>query len=102
MNGIEIICERIIEVALPNDELRELVIKIGKPFPDPKPGGDWACTFEVTGLEEKIINTAFGVDALQALLLCIKMIEANLKYLERKINVRFTWLESDDLGLSMA
>lgn len=57
---------------------RELIVTIGKPRPDPKPGGDWMCSFLVEGLPRTRRRAAHGVDALQALLMAVEGVRATL------------------------
>lgn len=47
-------------------EGKSLELRIGQPEPD---GRDWACPFQILGLGEGKVEHAYGVDALQALLL---------------------------------
>jgi hypothetical protein len=46
---------------------REIVLTIGKPRPDPRPGGDWMCSVLIEGIPKERRLRAHGVDAVQAL-----------------------------------
>jgi hypothetical protein len=62
------IAERRLSVA--DDPRRELTLTIGHPEPDPLPGGDWRCPFQIVGLDPAP-QYAHGVDSLQALCIAI-------------------------------
>jgi hypothetical protein len=92
------ICYRNIEAQSANKELFELTVLIYEPFPDPKEGGDWGCAFRIQGFGEDLYKTAFGVDGLQALLHCIKSIDAHLQHIARSEGLTLSWLGLSDLG----
>jgi hypothetical protein len=46
---------------------REVVLTIGKPRPDPRPGGDWMCSVLIEGIPNGRRRRVNGVDAVQAL-----------------------------------
>jgi uncharacterized protein DUF6968 len=71
---------------------KEVVIHLGRPRRGSKAA--WECPFLIDGLGEKTVQTAPGVDALQALLLAIAGIRANLDRARREL----TWLDDDELG----
>lgn len=96
------ICERTIDVidgAV--EDGQELTIVMYKPVPDHRDGGDWECSFELRGLSEPLERTAYGVDSFQALLHCIKMIDAHLKRLQRDQKLDLRWLGAGDLGFHL-
>ncbi|GAA3624363.1 DUF6968 family protein [Flavivirga jejuensis] len=59
---------------------QSLIVKLGKPRADPRPGGNWECPIQIG---EKI-KLAFGVDAFQALLMALRLISIELKNLKDK------------------
>lgn len=61
----------------------------------------WACTFLIDGLGAKKPKNAYGVDAAQALSLCLIMASTDLYASEAYKEGRLTWLGSRDLGLPM-
>jgi hypothetical protein len=71
------------------------IIKIGKPRPDKKKGGDWECPFQVGSK----IHLAYGVDSYQALTLCIKMIALEVNHYNDIKKLNLTWLGMTDLGI---
>src|SRR4051812_11358734 len=99
------ICERTIDVidgaveGEPGEQA--LTIVMYKPVPDHRDGGDWECSFEIRGLSEPLERTAYGVDSFQALLHCIKMIDAHLQHLRREKTMDLRWMELDDLGFHL-
>ncbi len=50
---------------------REVVLTIGKPRPDPKPGGAWMCSVLIEGIPKERRRNIYGVDAIQALQLAL-------------------------------
>lgn len=61
----------------------------------------WACTFLIEGLGAKKPKNAYGVDAAQALRLCLIKASTDLYTSEAYKEGRLTWLGSRDLGLPM-
>lgn len=88
----DVIAERELEVG----GAGRAVVRIGRPTPDPTRGGDWRCPFQIIGLGDEAVHEAFGVDAVQALQLCLQMIDIHLA--EQRRAHEITWLGSDDLG----
>ena len=73
-----------------------VTVRLGRPAPDPE--GDWSCPFQVVGIDGRAeVYAAYGVDALQALVLAIQMIRAQLGSAQARHGL--TWLGGDDLGL---
>lgn len=66
-----------------------VTVRIGTPYP--RPTGEWACPFEVTGLGRKRLRHCFGFDAFQALQLVPQAIRAELQ----KDGANVTWLGLD-------
>lgn len=85
----EVVAERELEHA---GGSARVVVRIGKPTEDPAEGGDWRCPFQILGLGDERVYEAFGIDAVQALQLCLMMIDANL------YGQPVTWLGEKDLG----
>ena len=46
---------------------REVVLTIGKPRSDPRPGGDWMCSVLIEGIPKERRWRAYGIDAVGAL-----------------------------------
>jgi hypothetical protein len=70
-------------VAIRADEKARICISISSPFQ--KPTGEWACLFELNGLEEEQEKREyFGVDGLQALVLTLFYLRSVLARLQRK------------------
>jgi hypothetical protein len=79
-------------------------LRIGKPEPDTREGGDWRCTFgdwrctfEVVGLGDDIVQEVFGIDSMQALQLCLQVAEVVLT--ERSRTSELGWLGGEGHGL---
>jgi hypothetical protein len=92
----DVLAERRLEAIGADGSRTAVTLSIGRPFPDPLPGGDWCCCFRVSGLGDGGVRAAFGVDSLQALLLAIYRIQLELAAAD---GVRLEWLGMADLGL---
>jgi hypothetical protein len=76
---------------------REIVISIGLPRPYRlSKNGDWECPFLIEGVGEPKVETACGVDSLQALILAIEGLRVRLEQTGRN----FVWLDPN-LGVDI-
>lgn len=75
-----------------------VVVRIGRPVPDPEPGGDWLCPVQIVGIHSGAVRAAYGVDAVQALVLALWMIDIDLRALQRETGLTLLWLDQTDLG----
>jgi hypothetical protein len=82
----QIIARRIL-TEYTGDMIRTVAVSIGAPRPWPK--SDWVCPFLIEGREKPQVEPAFGVDALQALLLAVEGIRVRLD----ETGSRFEWLD---------
>ncbi len=71
------------------DSIREVAISIGAPRPHPE--GDSECPFAIESYDQSKVESAGGVDALQALLMAIEGVRIRLD----QTGCRFEWLGSD-------
>lgn len=96
-----VIAERELEVrkAKAAEHVRVLV-RIGKPEPDPKPGGDWRCAFQIIGADDDAVMFAHGVDSVQALQLCLQFVGIRLEDLQAR-GTPLRWLGGKDLGFPL-
>lgn len=74
-----------------------VLVRFGRPEPDPAPGGDWQCAFQIVGIGDDDVQHAFGVDAVQALHLAFQAVGARL-FAAQSRKQTITWLGMDDLG----
>ncbi|WP_175510358.1 DUF6968 family protein [Micromonospora phaseoli] len=96
----EIIAERRIAVTGRAGDTSEVIVRFGKPHPDPlSTNGDWCCPFQIHGLGDDSVEQAFGVDSLQALLLAVWSVRLQLADRAEQNAVRLDWLEQTELGL---
>ncbi|WP_437650290.1 DUF6968 family protein [Sorangium sp. So ce362] len=72
---LEPIAERRLSVV--GEPGRVVTVTIGKPMR--KPSGDWACPVDIQGLQEAVRDSAYGVDAVQALQLAFETARQSLK-----------------------
>ena len=80
----------------------DLTVRIGAPGRDPRPGGDWLCPVQFSGMPRgQGIPTGvvqiFGVDSVQALTLALGFVQTILAHSASRLSI--TWLDSTDLGL---
>uniref|UniRef100_UPI00403F6C9D DUF6968 family protein n=1 Tax=Asticcacaulis sp. DW145 TaxID=3095608 RepID=UPI00403F6C9D len=81
------------------DEDGSVDLYVWRPFAETD--ARWACTFLIEGLGAKKPKNAYGVDAAQALCLCLIMASTDLYTSEAYKKGRLAWLGSRDLGLPM-
>jgi hypothetical protein len=75
-----------------------VVGRLGKPRPDTRDGGDWQCSYQVLGTGDDTASTAYGVDSLQALMLAIDKLRADLTWRARQREEGFSWFGQPGLG----
>jgi hypothetical protein len=97
----EFIAERDLEIRkTKSGDARRATVRIGKPEPDPAPGGDWRCAFQITGVDDDAVMFAHGVDAVQSLQLCFQFIGIRLEDLQAR-GTPLRWLGGKDLGFPL-
>jgi hypothetical protein len=85
--------------AVADEPGREVVLTIGKPRRDQRPGGDWTSSVLIEGIPNERRRRSHGVDAVQALqdaLVCARhVLDAS--------GLRLTWLDGEpgDVGLPL-
>lgn len=94
----EAVAERILDGVGEDGVARQVVVRIGRPRPDPEPGGGWGCPTQIVGIGQDDVLVAYGHDAVQALQLAFEMIGARLAHPPEP--VALTWLGEGDLGFS--
>lgn len=92
----QVIADRTFELHPDAGEVIEIVLRVGSPRPAEV---DWVCPFEITGGDTRVAHAAWGVDAVQALLLALAMAAADLRSEARRVGARVQWLGRDELGL---
>jgi hypothetical protein len=70
-------------------QLQQIIVSIGRPRRRSK--AEWECPFLVDGLEGSAVQTAGGVDSMQALQMAIEGVRVNLE----RSGHRFVWLERE-------
>lgn len=97
----EVIAERQVDAIAGDGTFTTVVLRIGKPRPDPLPGGDWCCTRQILGLGDEKVAASFGADSLQALLLCVYGLRLTLDERADAASLRLNWLGQPDLALKV-
>lgn len=59
---------RTLQMTLASGEVRDVVVRIGIPEPDPLPGGDFRCLVEIGGLDEPYSRHFHAIDEIEAFL----------------------------------
>jgi hypothetical protein len=71
----------------------EIPIRVFAPEPEPR---DWSCRFEIGWPEGTFTMAVFGVDAVQALELALRIIGAHIYASEHHKSGKLMWLEPGD------
>lgn len=74
-----------------------VTVILGRPEKFPE-GVDYYCPFQIQGMGSDKIRYAGGVDAIQALMLCLKMIGAVLYTTKAVKEGKLTWEAGSDVG----
>ncbi len=78
-----------------------VTVTLGIPVPDPRdPTRTWACPYEIAALGRIELRAIFGVDSMQALILALHTLPAELRALARDRGGQF--VDEVDLGLDHA
>jgi uncharacterized protein DUF6968 len=94
---VDPVAVRELEAQSPDGASTPVFVRFGRPEPDPTPGGDWQCPFQIVGIGEDAVQFAFGVDAVQALQLAFVAVGARL-FAAQDPQRTITWLGMSDLG----
>ena len=60
---------------------------------------DYVCRYEVGWLNKQLSGKSFGIDQVQALLLAMQKVHADLLFLRVERGLKVEWLESENLAL---
>ena len=78
-------------------DVRDVVVRIGLPEPDPIPGGDFQVLVVMDGLDEPYSRHVHGIDELHAFLAACWLVSQILPALA-PAGAQLTWLGREDLG----
>ena len=99
----EIIAERSLVFEASEGWTRDVSVSIGRPVLDPTaPHETWVCPFQIQGLGTGRAMGIFGADAMQALLLAIHTIPAELATYVQEPGGRFLYLGHVDTSFVAA
>jgi len=98
----DITLERTFESHDSSGKLGTVTLRIGIPylFTESKTERKWRCPYQIIGIGPEKIKIAPGMDAIDALQLCLLFAETFLKEYARLDHVNLTWLGEEWLGLS--
>jgi hypothetical protein len=95
----DVIAERTLELKDPKGTVFSVVARLGKPQPDPNPGGAWRCPFQIEGiLDSQGVRWISGEDSYQALILAIELVHVDIESAARRAKLVLP-SGQDDLGL---
>lgn len=77
---------------------RDVRIRIGRPQPFPD-STDVYCPVQIVGIGSETVKYSAGVDGIQAIVLALKMMRADLEALEREFSGQFSWLGQSSLDM---
>ena len=82
-------------LTLAGETPREVTVGIKRPVPD---NGPYKCEYQIVGIGSGKVRYAVGVDSMQALVLALKIIGADLYSSEAAKEGRLSWFGSPNLG----
>ena len=93
----DLVAERQLMFEAGSGETKEVVVRVGRPIPD-APNRAWVCPYQVSGLGRDRVVGIFGADSMQALLLALHTIPAELSSFVRKLGGRFLHNGEPEVG----
>lgn len=84
----DFIAERRLPFETASGKSEDVIVRIGRPFREPADRA-WTCAYQIIGLDDERVIPIFGTDAMQALVLAIHSIAAELAALARDGKGRF-------------
>lgn len=94
------IAERRLTLITGTGEVKEIVVRIGRPERSPD-RAEWACECQIVGLGESSARRIYGVDAFQSLQLTQRFISTMLNHYRKEAEGGIYWLEpGDDMGFA--
>jgi len=78
--------------------IRNVRIRIGRPQPFPD-STDTYCPVQIVGIGSETVRYSAGIDGIQAIVLALKMVRAELEALERELSGQFTWCGQSSLDM---
>src|ERR1700690_2577747 len=95
-----LIAERQLTLVTDEGEVREIMVRIGKPGPSPD-RECFSCEFQISGFGDSKARRIYGVDAFQALQLTLWMISTMLNHYREEAKGRIYWQKpGDDMGFA--
>ena len=76
----------------------DVVVSLGMPIRD-EDGRAWLCPFGISGIRDEPVRAAFGIDAMQALVLALHVLPTELRAIAREESGTFP-SGDEDLGLT--
>ncbi len=92
------IAERRLMLITDDGEARDILVRIGKPEPNPD-HGDFSCKCQILGFGDSKVHRIYGLDGFQALRLTLRFISTMLNHYRQEAKGRIYWEHpGDDMG----
>ena len=95
----QVIARRSLDYRPKRRPAEKVIVEIGRPSRDPE-GPDWYCPYRIAGFGGERVFPVFGVDPLQALILSLAGLSAEMTLWGRKDSA-LRWLGARHLGLEV-
>ena len=93
----EQIAERPVTFRRSDGSTESVTVRVGRPIPG-ECSGEWTCPYEIAGFGRSKLMAMSGVDSMQALLLSLQVILAELENIAKREGAKFEWLGVDGAG----
>ena len=96
----QILASRTVRFQPATGDAVDVAVSLGMPVSDDD-GRDWLCPFQIIGIRDEPVRAAFGVDAMQALVLALHVLPTELRAIAREESGSFP-NGDEDMGLTRA
>jgi hypothetical protein len=94
---LETVAERLLELVSKDGSIEPVMVRIGKP--QRTADENWACTYQIMGETIERTRAIYGEDSMQALLLALSTIRAEMEAEARTTGRSLAWVGERDIGL---
>jgi hypothetical protein len=93
----EQIAERPVTFKRVDGTTESVLVRVGRPVRG-EGAGEWKCPYEIAGFGRSKVVAMSGVDSMQALLLSLQVILAELDHIAKREGATFEWLGIEGAG----
>ena len=94
---LETVAERLLELVSKDGSVEVVMVRVGKP--QRTVDDNWACTYQIMGETIERSGAIYGEDSMQALLLALPIIRAELEAEAATSGRSLAWIGEKDIGL---